>query len=136
MTWSNALLLATALHVGFQLTVSVVVYPALARVPEEEWATAHASHSRRIAPVVGLVYLNLVIACAGAVINAASYAVWLAVAGTVGAFAVTAFLAVPLHQRLGAGPDPVLTQRLLRADWARTFAAFVALLGAVLASTS
>ncbi len=49
MTCSEtALLTATAVHLGFQVAVSVLVYPALTRVPAEHWAEAHKAHSRAI----------------------------------------------------------------------------------------
>ena len=51
-------LAAAALHAGFQLTVSVLVYPALLRA--EPFAPAHDRHSRSIVPLVLLVYVALV----------------------------------------------------------------------------
>ena len=47
-------------HLGFQLTVDLVVYPALGEVPREAWFVAHDRHSRRITPVVALIYPPLV----------------------------------------------------------------------------
>src|SRR3712207_7268377 len=41
---------ATAAHLGFQATVTAVVYPALARTPAPQWAAAHRAHSRAITP--------------------------------------------------------------------------------------
>ena len=45
--WTVALLVSTALHAGFQLTVTFVVYPGLADVQPDRWPVAHARHSRR-----------------------------------------------------------------------------------------
>lgn len=53
----NALIAVSALHVGFQAVVTLVVYPALAEVLATTWTTAHDAHSRRIAAVVAPVYL-------------------------------------------------------------------------------
>lgn len=132
MTWQTALVLAAGLHAGFQLTVSMVVYPALAEVGQGAWGSAHAGHSRRITPVVGIAYVSAAVACAGALLTDPTYGAWLAAIGTAAAFAVTGFVAVPLHGRLSHGPDAALLRRLLRTDWIRTGCALLALLGALL----
>lgn len=123
---------ALALHAGFQLTVTLVVYPALADVPPEQWRRAHAAHSRRITPVVGLVYVVALAACALAVArpdDVPTVPLVLAVGGTVAAIGLTAALAAPLHGRLTDG-DPALVRRLLVADRLRCVAAVVAVGGA------
>ncbi|UIJ35629.1 hypothetical protein [Allobranchiibius sp. GilTou73] len=113
-----AFLAATALHAGFQATVTVLVYPALARIPTDRWAVEHDRHSRRITPLVGVVYLAL----AGAT-------VWMLVAdrgpwtyaGALLALAVavvTGVGAAPVHGRLSRA-DPVLIARLLVIDRVR-----------------
>ena len=63
--WTVALLASTALHAGFQLKVTLVVYPALADVQPNLWAAAHARHSRRITPLVALVYGGALTCCVG-----------------------------------------------------------------------
>lgn len=126
--WSVALLGATALHAGFQLTVTVLVYPALVRLAPADFARAHADHSRAIVPLVGLVYGAVLVTSVGAVVSApASVLAWL-VAGASGlALLVTAVRAAPLHGRLGLrGPEPDLLRALLGADRVRTLAALVA----------
>ena len=50
------MLTAVAVHFGFQVTVTAIVYPALARVPAEQWTIAHQAHTRAITPVVAVVY--------------------------------------------------------------------------------
>ncbi len=131
--WSLALLTATALHAGFQLTVTLVVYPALAAVPAPGWQSAHDAHSRRIVPLVALAYGAALVACAGAALTSPTVGTWVAVVGTVAAVAVTAASAAPTHGRLGAGKDDALVHRLLVADRVRAAAAVLALLGAVAA---
>jgi hypothetical protein len=139
--WTVALLASTALHAGFQLTVTLVVYPALAGVQPDEWVAAHGRHSRRITPLVALVYGAALACCVGVLINSGGNSttqlagVVIAIAGTVAAIAVTAFCAGPTHRRLDSGLDPVLMRRLINCDRWRTVAALLALGGAVLLAT-
>lgn len=130
------LLLLAGAHLGFQLTVSLVVYPALGEVASDAWATAHERHSRRITPVVGLVYVPLVLVL-GWVVVTAPYAVgaWVAVAGGLLAVGTTAAVAAPIHGRLSSvakDERPVLLARLGWADRLRTVGAAVCVIGAVL----
>ena len=130
--WQAGLLAVTAVHAGFQLTVTWLVYPALVRVPAASWQVEHARHSRRIVPLVGVVYAAALVACTGVLLRGASYADWLAVGGTAVALLTTALVAAPLHGRLAPGSDPVLLRRLLEADRVRAAGAVVALAGALL----
>jgi hypothetical protein len=104
----------------------------LVRVPAAAWQAEHARHSRRIVPLVGVVYAAALVACTGVLLRGASYAEWLAVGGTAVTLLATALVAAPLHGRLGPGPDPVLLRRLLAADRVRAAGAVVALAGALL----
>jgi hypothetical protein len=126
-----ALLTAAAVHLGFQATVTAVVYPALARVPAAQWPGAHRAHTRAITPVVVVLYGALVTAGAWALVSGPDG--WTAVA--LGAVAVTvlvtAFGAAPAHSRLGEGHDPARIRRLLRVDRIRAAAAMLALAAAV-----
>ncbi len=131
--WTGLLLAASALHAGFQLTVTVLVYPALVRVPADRWTDAHTRHSRAIVPLVALAYGAALAACAGATVHAFGPGVLTADVGTLVAVVVTATLAAPTHARLTAGPDPALLRRLLRVDRVRCAAAVVALAGALVA---
>lgn len=124
--------LAAAGHAAFQVTVTALVYPALARVPADRWPEAHGRHSRIIAPIVGLLYGALVLSgCWTLAAGPSSYAV-VAVALAAGCVAVTALLAAPAHGRL-AEPEPALLRRLLAVDRVRALLA-VASLAAALAA--
>lgn len=131
-TAESALLAATALHLGFQLTVSAVVYPALARAGD--WSVAHPAHSRAIAPVVVLVYGALLGSGAWALWDGPTVGVLVAVAGVGVSMLVTATVAAPTHGRLARGRDEALLRRLLRADWVRTLGAAVGVVGALAAA--
>jgi hypothetical protein len=127
-----ALLGAAALHLGFQLSVTLVVYPALAAAPD--WPRAHAAHSRAIAPVVLVVYGALVLA-GGWALTATWAEPWVlvAVAGGGVSLLATALVAAPTHGRLAGGRDDALVRRLLAADRARAAGAVVCAIAAALA---
>ncbi len=133
--WPVLLLVATGVHAGFQATVTVLVYPALADVDAQVWQAAHRRHSRRITPLVVVVYGAALVACVGALLfSARGPWVWLAVAATGAAFLVTALGAAPLHARLGPGRDPDLVARLLVVDRVRLGCALLAVVAALLAT--
>jgi hypothetical protein len=129
-----ALLAASTLHLGFQLTVTVLVYPALARVPADDWSTAHDAHSRAIVPLVVLTYAALLTTAAWSLATSPrSAGLLLAVLGIVVTFATTAVAAAPTHARLGreGRTDPAI-HRLLRADRVRAAGAVLTTAGALL----
>jgi hypothetical protein len=127
--WRAAYVAGLALHAGFQLTVTLVVYPALAALTPEGWPAGHARHSRLITPVVVLVYAAALAGCAAGLTHdggLGTSALVVSVAATVTAFALTAFGAAPLHARL-VDRHAVLLRRLLLVDRLRSVAAVTAL---------
>jgi hypothetical protein len=131
--WDTAVIAATAVHAGFQLTVTWLVYPALGDVVRESWAAAHATHSRRIVPLVGLVYLTVVVAVVGGLVIRPDLPHLVAAAASGVVFLLTAGVAAPLHGRLSPERDPRLFGRLLAADRLRSVFALVALAAAIAA---
>ena len=133
MTATEALLAVGALHAGFQLVVTVVVYPALADVPDASWAQAHADHSRRIIRVVAPLYAVVAGVCLWALLSwPVGPATAVAVLGHAVAGGTTAVVAGPTHDRLGReGKRPELVRRLLVADRVRTGGALLALVAAL-----
>jgi hypothetical protein len=126
---------ATALHLGFQLTVTLVVYPALARA--ESWERAHAAHTRAITPLVVAVYAALVGSSAWVLVERETGGwVTVGIAGAGVSLLVTALVAGPAHGRLSSGREPGLLRRLLVADLVRTAAASVAAVAALLGATT
>jgi hypothetical protein len=126
-----AFALASALHAGFQATVTVLVYPVLADRGPDEWRLAHARHSRAITPLVVVVYGTLVVAGASLVLSGPDLLGWLALAAAAGALGTTAAAAAPTHGRL-ADRDDALVARLLAADrWRCAFAVGGAVLATV-----
>ena len=133
MSVEVALVAVTALHLGFQATVSAVVYPALADVPVAAWERAHVAHSRRIAGLVLVVYGTLLAVLGWALLTLPpGGGLVLATAGAALSLLMTALVAAPTHGRLGGGRTTALVRRLLWADRARTIGAVVATVGAVL----
>lgn len=130
MSVAVAFALAAALHAGFQVTVTVLVYPVLAARDAEEWRAAHDRHSRSIAPLVGVVYLLLLVTGGLLVADGPDALGWWALVLTGGALTTTAVVAAPLHGRLDARAD-ALVARLLVADRWRCA---LAVLGAVVAA--
>jgi hypothetical protein len=126
-----ALLTATAVHVGFQLTVTILVYPVLFRA--QDWSSAHTAHRRAITPVVAVIYTALLAGAAWVLVDGMSGAgILIALAGIALALGVTAVVAAPLHGRLAHRREAALLRRLRVADLVRTLGAFGALSGAVL----
>lgn len=129
------LLLVAGAHLGFQLTVDLVVYPALGDVGPEHWTEAHDRHGRRITPVVAAIYPPLVLLLGWAVVvEPGSVGTWLAVAGGLLSVATTAAVAAPTHGRLSsAAPSgrAALLRRLDRADRVRSIGALVCAAGAL-----
>jgi len=129
------LLAATWAHLGFQVTVSSLVYPVLAATPSEAWLRAHDRHSRVITPTVGAVYAALLLGTAASLSTAAGPAVVAAAAGVALSLGTTALVAAPLHGRLAtAGPTPERLRTLLLADRVRTAGAALAAVAATVAA--
>ncbi|NYE36519.1 hypothetical protein F4692_001652 [Nocardioides cavernae] len=130
------LLAIAGAHLGFQLTVRLVVYPALAEVGPDGWHDAHARHSRRIAPLVAVLYPCLLAALVWALAaRPETVGAWVAAVGGGVAMAATAASAAPTHGRLGraaASERGALLHALARADRVRTAGAALCLAGAVL----
>lgn len=129
----DVLLAAGFLHLGFQATVTVLVYPNFRMVDEVDWQAFHATHSRRITPVVALVYGLVLVA--GVMVLVDGLTAWRVVgmAGHGVALLVTALVAAPAHGRLADGRDDVVLARLLAADRVRLAGATVAAGAAVAA---
>lgn len=130
------LLAVAAAHLGFQATVDLVVYPALAEVAPGDWEHAHARHSRRIVPLVAVLYPSLLGLLGWAVLTRPDAAgSWLALLGGVLAMATTAGFAAPAHGRLASAPATervALLRGLVLADRVRTAGAAICLVGALL----
>jgi hypothetical protein len=125
---------ATTAHLGFQSTVTVLVYPALLAVPDDRWASAHRRHGRRVTPLVVATYGAMVLAGAELWVVQPSVTVLLALVPVALCLLLTAAVAAPIHGRLdAAGTDAQgrLRRLLVRVDLGRAACALAAVLGAV-----
>ena len=135
MTPLVALAVVSALHAGFQVTVSAVVYPVLADRAGPDFTAAHTDHSRRIVRLVAPLYLAVLAVGAWVVVAAPlGPAVLVALGAQAVVLLTTAAAAAPTHGALGRdGPTPVLLRRLLTADRVRAVAAVAGLVAALVA---
>ncbi len=111
---------------GISWTVQLVVYPGFLDVgPTGRWTAFHASHSRRIAYVVGPPWAVQGVTCALLLLRrpAGVPLALVLLAGALGLATVvlTVGVAVPLHARL-VPYDAAVARRLLRAHALRTTA--------------
>ncbi len=133
--WRAAYVAGLALHAGFQLTVTLVVYPGLAALTPQGWRAGHERHSRLVTPAVVLVYAAALTGCFAGITHRAGLgtsALAVSVVATLTAVALTAAAAAPLHGRL-VDHDEALLRRLLLVDRLRCAAAVAAVAAALVA---
>jgi hypothetical protein len=129
MTPAQLLLLNAALALvllGLILTIQFVHYPAFADVGEASFGNFHRLHSLRITPLVGPLMVAEALAALALVMHRPdalpAWAAWAAGLLVVVVWLDTMLWAVPVHGRLGAGPDRELVAELLRANALRAIA--------------
>lgn len=112
---------ATWAMVGFIWTIQLLVYPLMAKVPEDGFVGFETFHQRRVVGVLAIFAVVEVVAAAALAVTTVPTALWL-VGGTVlvALWVATGAFYAPLHGRLAAGFDPRLHARLLRWNWLRT----------------
>ena len=113
---------------GLIWLIQVVQYPLFLSVGPREFPEFHRLHSQWITPVVGPVMALELVSAMGLVASQAgpdSISVlerWFLLALTLVVFGVTAFVSVPLHNRLSSlGPNPEVIRALIRTNWVRTW---------------
>ena len=119
---------STLLMTGIIWFVQIVHYPLFAKVDAAGFIRYEAEHATRTGWVVGpLMCVELATAAVlllpgyrpGAISNASA---WTGLALVLLIWASTAFIQVPLHNRLAAGADTVVIARLVATNWVRTIA--------------
>jgi hypothetical protein len=117
---------ATWLMVGLIWTIQVVHYPLFRNVAPVDFPEYHRGHSRRMVLLLAVPAI-LEIGTATALVWERPDSLGLAptlLAGSLlaGIWIMTALLQAPLHQRLAAGYDPALIDKLVASNWWRTAA--------------
>ncbi len=128
MSAEQFLLIATGVHLGFQVVVTIVVYPALLNLAPDDWERGHAAHTRRMIMVVIPVYAAVVITLGWALATVCCSPALIVTTGAVLIVGVTtALVAAPIHHLLSVdGPTQKLIRDLRRADTFRLIGAAVA----------
>ena len=113
-------LFSTIFMVGAIWLVQVVQYPAFLLVPEEIFKSYHAKHSDRISYIVAPAML-LELICAYWLFYefGSNQLASLLIISII--FLFTAFVSVPLHNKLVAGRDEKVIKKLILTNWIRTF---------------
>lgn len=116
---------ATWAMVGFIWTIQLLVYPMMARVPGVAFPDYEQFHQRRVVVVLAPFAVAEVLAAAAIAVLATGVPVALWLTGGMllaGLWISTGTFYAPLHGRLADGFDPELHERLVRANWLRTWA--------------
>ncbi len=112
--------------VGLVWVVQVLVYPGFRGIDPARWGEQHDRHTRLMARTVSAPWAVQGVTCAVLLVwRPDGVPFWLAaLAGVCGAatVAVTVGISVPCHQRLSAGYDDAVLDRLVRTNWYRTVA--------------
>lgn len=114
---------ATWALVGLIWTIQLVHYPLFARVGRETFEAFHKRHTSRITLVVAPLMFGELIT-AGWLVIGGNRDPWLlaSLVPLAGSWLSTWLVQVPLHQKLEAGFDAKVHQRLVATNWWRTTA--------------
>ena len=104
--------------------VQVVHYPLFAKVGESAFANYESLHTLRtgwvVAPIMVLELGSTCLLLLEKPSPLSSPLIWLLIFATLGVWASTFFIQVPLHGKLLAGFDELAIQRLVNSNWIRT----------------
>jgi hypothetical protein len=119
---------STLLMTGIIWFVQIVHYPLFARVGGPSFAGYEAEHATRTGWVVGpLMCIELATAVLFLITrfrpgSVSTSSAWAGIALVALIWMSTAFIQVPLHNRLSAGADAAVIARLVGTNWIRTIA--------------
>ncbi len=118
---------------GLGVTVGANTYPSFALVGNDEWPRFHHHHSNSISWAVGIAWVGQAAGILGWFVRGGHrMAWWITAILAFAAVAMTAAVAVGLHNQLSVGRNASLLKRLQVVHWLRT----VAWIGSALAATS
>lgn len=114
-------LLSTAMIAGLIWTIQIVHYPLLLKVSKENFIEYESSHCFRVSFIVAPLMVTELISC-GALAFLSGFNPL--VCGRLGlviiAWVSTAFIQVPLHNKLKQGYDAAAIHSLVSTNWIRT----------------
>ena len=112
-------LFATVFMVGVIWVVQIVQYPSFSLVSAEQFAEYHKKHSDRISYIVAPVML-IELTCAYWLFYelGGHYSYYFFISLLI--FAFTAFVSVPLHNKLSVVKNQNTISKLVRTNWVRT----------------
>jgi hypothetical protein len=130
-----AYVVAASAYAGFQWLVHLVVYRSYDLVPADAFPAFERAHTRRITPLVVVLFGLLLIATASLLVVGRRDVGIAAAALLAALLGLTLVGAVPAHGRLVQRYDSEVLRRLLRVDAARTGIATLQLALAVVAAS-
>lgn len=117
---------ATWLMLGLIWTVQLVHYPLMRHVAPASWGHFHRAHCQRITRIVApAMLIELGTAVLLFLAPPPSVPMWTLVVGgglLVAVWGTTAFVSVPLHDRMRDGFEAPCHARLVQTNWLRTAA--------------
>jgi hypothetical protein len=117
---------STLLMTGIIWFVQIVHYPLFAKVDAASFVRYEAEHATRTGWVVGplmcveLATAALMLMAQFRPASVTKSSAWIGLALALLIWCSTAFIQVPLHQRLAAGFDAAVIARLVSTNWLRT----------------
>lgn len=112
--------------VGLIWTVQIVVYPQFRRVSSGDFKTYHRAHTRRIGWIVAPAMLVQLASSLGLLVFSPGWLdrwiIWAGVVCVVLCWLSTAFIQVPLHNRLATEYNGSAAKKLIISNWIRTVA--------------
>lgn len=121
--WWWAQFATTWALVGLIWVVQVVIYPQMARMLPEGFASWHHAYTARISwVVVPLMGVEAILLGVWVFTEPSSIAGWFCAISVVIIWLSTICIQIPLHQRLASGWDEATIERLVVTNWIRTTA--------------
>ena len=115
-------LASCAVMTGVIWIVQLILYPTFSLIEKDRFKQFHEMHSSRITLIVGpAMLIELVTAIALVRYHRMEPFWWLNLAFIILLWISTAFLSLPIHNKLADGFDLIKIKKLILTNWPRTF---------------
>lgn len=104
---------------GVISVIQLIHYPSFAQIDRKHFAFFHLKHTRALGIIAGL-GMGAELLSAIWILKVGSAWVVLNLVGVLLLWLITAFISVPLHNRLASGFDEEVFRSLVRTNWFRT----------------